>query len=106
MTREIESIKVVKNGNLVYVNFNNGTVGTRECVNGTWKSNRLSDAELTAAKKLAVKGGKWTNWTAPRQSAPRTTGKSTDQWTEGPLTTERDEREVNAKMVSVRTSEY
>lgn len=104
MTRNIQSIKV--QGNTVYVNFDNGTFGTRSYENGAWKNHRLSDEELVAAKKLAVKGGKWTNWTAPRQSTPRATGKSTDQWSEGPLTTERDEREVNAKMVSVRTSEY
>ena len=104
MTRNIQSIKV--QGNTVYVNFEDGTFGTRRCENGTWKNHRLSDAELTAAKKLAVKGGKWTNWTAPRQSARCATGKSIDQWTEGPLTTERDEREVAAKMVVTRTSEY
>ena len=104
MTREIESIKV--QGNTVYVNFDNGTFGTRSYENGAWKNHRLSDEELVAAKKLAVKGGKWTNWTAPRQSARCATGKSIDQWTEGPLTTERDEREVAAKMVVTRASEY
>lgn len=108
--RKITSVKVLVNKyrTLVYVNFDNGQSGTRESEAGTgkWTTNGLSAEELVEAKKVALVNGKWTNWTTPRQATRSGyTGRNTDQWAEGPLTTARDEREVAAKMVTVRTSE-
>lgn len=110
--RNITSVKVMNNkyATVVYVNFDNGQSGTRESdkSTGRWTTSGMTAEELAEAKSLAVVDGKWTNWTAPRKSTPRSTytGKSTDQWAEGPLTTERDEREVAAKMTAVRTAEF
>jgi hypothetical protein len=108
--RGINSVKVMVNKyrTLVYVNFDNGQSGTRESEAGTgkWTTNGLSAEEVAEAKKVALVNGKWTNYTAPRQATRSGyTGRSTSQWAEGPLTTARDEREVAAKMVTVRTSE-
>lgn len=106
MTRNIQSINPFTK-TLVYINFSNGTFGIRKFEDGKWTNVNLSDAELAAAKKLAVKDGKWTKWVAPRNTTPRSTAStSTNVWAEGPLTTERDEREVSAKMVATRTSEF
>ena len=109
--RTVNSVKVLVNkfSTIVYVNFVDGTSGVRssEAGSGKWTTSGITAEELAEAKKLALVNGKWTNYAAPRKPAVRSThtGRSTDQWAEGPLTTERDEREVAAKMVSVRTSE-
>jgi hypothetical protein len=108
--RKITSVKVLVNKyrTLVYVNFENGQSGTRETEagSGKWTTSGLTTEELAEAKKVALVNGKWTNWTTPRQTTRSGyTGRSTSQWSEGPLTTERDEREVAQKMVAVRTSE-
>ncbi len=109
--RTIHSVKVLVNkfSTTVYVNFTDGTSGVRssDAGSGKWTTSGMTAEELAEAKKLALVNGKWTNYAAPRKPVTRSnyTGRNTDQWAEGPLTTERDEREVAAKMISVRTSE-
>jgi hypothetical protein len=108
--RTIHSVKVLVNkySTTVYVNFDNGQSGVRssDAGSGKWTTVGMTTEELAEAKKLALVNGKWTNYTAPRQATRSGyTGRSTSQWAEGPLTTARDEREVAAKMVTVRTSE-
>jgi len=68
MARRIDNIKVLKN--TVYVDFSDGTFGMHFFEDGKWHNSGIAPDELAAAKKLAVKNGKWTNWRAPRQ-APR-----------------------------------
>lgn len=71
MAREIQSIKVLKTKyrTIVYVNFSDGKSGERIFENGQWKTHRMTGEELAAAKQLAVKNGKWTNWRARRETA-------------------------------------
>jgi len=66
--RIIESIR--KQGKTVYVNFDNGTFGTRTFENGKWSNSGLSAEELVKAKHLAVRDGKWLDYRAPRNQAP------------------------------------
>lgn len=60
--RSIQSIN--KKGNTVYVNFDDGTFGTRSFSDGKWTTHRISAEELAEAKRLAVRDGKWINYTA------------------------------------------
>lgn len=69
--RNIQSIKVTSK--TVYVNFDNGTFGTRSFFDGKWNSWKLSDEELAKARELAQHDGKWQNYTAPSEVAIITT---------------------------------
>ena len=62
--RTITNIKPL--GKTVYVNFSDGRFGVRKLENGVWTSHNLSDEELSAARKLALRNGAWQKWTAPR----------------------------------------
>lgn len=66
--RTIESIR--KAGQTVYVNFDNGTFGTRTLQDGTWTNCKLSTEELSEARRLALRDGKWTSYRAPRNTTP------------------------------------
>lgn len=59
---------------IIYVNFDNGTFGTRSFENGKWFTGGLKDEELAEAKRLAVRDGKWTDYRAPRQQMQATDG--------------------------------
>jgi len=68
MTRRIDSVKVL--GSTIYINFHNGTFGVHFFEDGKWRDSGIAPDELSEARRLALKNGKWTNWRAPRQ-APR-----------------------------------
>jgi hypothetical protein len=67
----------------------------------------LEAASAARAKARAEYAERMAEYTARvrdlQVNGPRRQG--TDEWSEGPLTTERDEREVAEKMIAVRTSE-
>jgi len=65
MARKINNIKVLKN--TVYIDFDDGTFGTHSFYEGKWCDKGITADELSAARKLAIKDGKWTNWKAPRK---------------------------------------
>lgn len=76
MTRKIQSINVKANkfSTTVYINFDNGRFGThsKDTSAAKWIDSGLSADELTEAKRIALKDGKWTNWSAPRKSSTST----------------------------------
>jgi len=69
MARKINNIKVLKN--TVYIDFDDGTFGTHSFYEGKWCDKGITADELSAARKLAIKDGKWTNWKAPRKINPQ-----------------------------------
>lgn len=68
MAKQIKSIKTVasKFSFTVYVNFSDGTYGCHTKENGKWFDGGLTTEQLAEAKKLGLKEGKWTNWSAPK----------------------------------------
>jgi len=74
MDKKINSIKVQNStwSVTIYVNFDNGKFGTHSkdrAEGAKWIDSGLSAEELAEAKRLALKDGKWTNYTAPRKQA-------------------------------------
>lgn len=87
MSRQIQSINV--SGRTIYINFVGGVFGTRtQAADGKWINKNLKDNELTEARRLACKDGRWTKWQAPRQTQSAKFARQAEDDLDTPLTNE------------------